>query len=321
MLQIPNPESRKDQSLRIEKNDAVMEKIYSMAAKGLSATALNSFRECQMQFYFKKIAGISEPEDIAEEIDARIFGNILHEVLENLYSETIGELLTDKKIQQFRTRVSGLIHQSFQEHFPQGDSGTGKTHLSLKVANALINRFLTMEAERIKTVRDQNQHFTVHGLEQDFVTSITTEKGNTAQLYGKIDRIDKAGNEIHLFDYKTGFIGDTEINLKNWDDLFSGDEYGKVFQLLFYALLYKSQPPDNETVKTGIISFRKLTQGIQYLQLPDGISNHEAVVSFFKPYLDTLIDSLLDPSEVIVQTDNTELCTRCPYASICYRES
>jgi CRISPR/Cas system-associated exonuclease Cas4 (RecB family) len=314
-------ESTPDLTYRIPKTEAVMDRILNLARKGLSATALNTFRQCQMRFYFSKVLMLNEPEDPAEEIDARTFGNILHEVLEKVYANEQGQILSEELLQKIKPGIPDFIAQSFVHYFPQGDTSTGKTHLSLEVSRALLNRFLLMEKNRIHEAKELNQVFTIHGLEKEFVSDLSTETGNTVKLYGKIDRIDQSGSEIYLFDYKTGFIKDGELSLKNWDDLYSGLHFDKIFQLLFYAVLYELQDFKHTSIHTGIISFRQLSKGVQYLQLPDGICNKDAVNTHFKPYLYSLIDNLLDPAIEITQTNETELCEKCPFSAICYRDS
>src|SRR5690606_13004349 len=55
--------------------------------KGISPSALNSYIECRLQFYFRHVAKIREADEVEEELDARVLGNFLHDVMENFYKD------------------------------------------------------------------------------------------------------------------------------------------------------------------------------------------------------------------------------------------
>ena len=55
--------------------------------KILSPSALNEFLNCSLRFYFHHIAGLPQPEEVTEDIDARIFGNLLHKAMQILYGD------------------------------------------------------------------------------------------------------------------------------------------------------------------------------------------------------------------------------------------
>lgn len=50
--------------------------------------------ECSLKFYFKYIAQIKEKEELAEELDHRLLGNIFHECSESLYATIPGGEIT-----------------------------------------------------------------------------------------------------------------------------------------------------------------------------------------------------------------------------------
>src|SRR5690606_31048345 len=52
-------------------------------------TALNDYVECRLKFYFKHIAQIKEAKEIEEDLDARVLGNFLHQVMEYFYHDIV----------------------------------------------------------------------------------------------------------------------------------------------------------------------------------------------------------------------------------------
>ncbi|MCS6818644.1 MAG: PD-(D/E)XK nuclease family protein, partial [Chitinophagales bacterium] len=69
----------------IEKNPDILKKIQDHLKNGISPSALSTFINCSLQYYFKYIAGLKEPEDIEEDMDSSSMGTAIHSVLENLY--------------------------------------------------------------------------------------------------------------------------------------------------------------------------------------------------------------------------------------------
>jgi hypothetical protein len=79
----------------VSKNPQVMETLFKLNEgniyfKGISPSALNSYIECRLRFYFRHVAKIREPDEVEEELDARVLGNFLHDVMERFYKR-IGE--------------------------------------------------------------------------------------------------------------------------------------------------------------------------------------------------------------------------------------
>ncbi|MDQ2657942.1 MAG: PD-(D/E)XK nuclease family protein, partial [Bacteroidota bacterium] len=74
----------------IVKNEEVLHNLIKLNEgnayfKGISPSALNSYIECRLQFYFRHVAKIREADEVEEELDARVLGNFLHDVMENFY--------------------------------------------------------------------------------------------------------------------------------------------------------------------------------------------------------------------------------------------
>ena len=72
--------------------ESALRKYYTGTGKTLSPSAINEYFNCPIRFYFHYIAGLPQPEDVAEEIDARMFGSILHHALKLIY-DSFGKAL------------------------------------------------------------------------------------------------------------------------------------------------------------------------------------------------------------------------------------
>lgn len=52
----------------------------------LSPTAINTYLDCQLKFYYKYVAGLKPKEDVVMDIDGAMFGTIFHNTAEEIYS-------------------------------------------------------------------------------------------------------------------------------------------------------------------------------------------------------------------------------------------
>ena len=63
-------------------------------SKAISASAINTYLDCPLKFYFSVVEGIREEEEVSETIESDVFGSILHKVMEELYKPFQGKMVT-----------------------------------------------------------------------------------------------------------------------------------------------------------------------------------------------------------------------------------
>jgi hypothetical protein len=64
----------------------------------LTPTVLLDYVSCSLKYYFRRILKIKEPDEPLDKIDARVFGNLYHDVIESIYKPWIGKELTKDAI-------------------------------------------------------------------------------------------------------------------------------------------------------------------------------------------------------------------------------
>src|SRR5690606_23265035 len=79
--------------IEIEKTDEIMRILddFSSGKKPLSASALTTYIANPVDFYFKYVAKIKEPDEVKEVVEANELGSILHGVMEDFYNELKAE--------------------------------------------------------------------------------------------------------------------------------------------------------------------------------------------------------------------------------------
>jgi CRISPR/Cas system-associated exonuclease Cas4 (RecB family) len=294
--------------------------------KGISPSALNSYLECSLQFYFRYIAKIREPNEVEEDIDARIMGTFLHDVMELFYKRIREKKKSKDIIAGDFDRVDSVIDSLLDEVF-------------IKKYNLDPGKKVEFEGQRL-VVREVVKRFALKILEKDkdytpFVMEAVEQSGvlyrikidqspGWAVVGGKIDRVDSKDGLLRIIDYKTG---KDKLDFDSVLSLFTRD--GKrnkaAFQTLIYALLYKSNMNPaiiNTRVSPGLINRLTLFEensefGLKMAKAP--IHDITFLLPEFEAHLRTLLEEIFNPDAVFDQTTVLETCRICPYKNICYR--
>lgn len=293
----------------------------------LSPSAINTWLSCRMKFYYRYVNRLMEPENISADIDPASLGNILHEIMKNLYTPYIGSALTNdifNRIIRNRQLLSAIINEAVNEMHKAGrnDSESGN---ELIVRDVLMTYLL-----RILNTDKAFQPLIIHNLEAPFDFNFTfLSNGSPAEILsgGKIDRIDSVGGVARIVDYKTGNISDSVSSVS---DLFKEDrkkDSDGWLQTLLYCEAYLAVNK-GITVRPSVYKIKKLSdsQVTDKLILKTGkgqdikIENYESVREEFLIGLKGLIETIFSESEPFIKTtDIRGKCSYCPYKILCMR--
>jgi hypothetical protein len=300
--------------ISIPKSGAVLEKLKGLATSGLSPSLLNSYRSCSLQFYFHYIAGLREADEVEETIGADTLGTIIHGALEELYKPIVGSQLTVEFFDAAKKKVVHTCEGMFAKHFSQEESGYGKNLLAKKIAIRYINNYLDSEKKKIKT----SQPITVAALETILQHSITIDD-QLILLKGTADRVDQSEHVVTLVDYKTGKADKKELIVREWMEIIDNPVIGKSFQLLMYAWLYSKINGTTLPISSGIISFRKISDGFMNVITPEGDFIIQETLLRFEESFRELLTELFDEEKEFEQTEDLKICRICDFKEICRR--
>jgi hypothetical protein len=295
--------------------------------KGISPSALNAYIECRLKFYFKHIAKIKEPNEVEEELDARVLGNFLHDVMEKYYralNQRNGHPEIDKKdFSDWETIVDKLIDEVFINGYKLEPGKPVIYEGQRLVVKEIVKRF----AHRIIEMDKAYAPFTIEALEYgDIRYNVPiSHPPYKAILSGKIDRVDKKENLIRIIDYKTG---KDKLNFETIASLFARDSKRNkaAFQTLLYALLYKRSAGENKTsgaqLVPGLLNRLNLFDDEFSFGLKLGkdlIHDAAPFLEEFEGRIQEVFNDLYNPDQPFDQTDDLENCKFCPYGQLCYR--
>ncbi len=286
----------------------------------LSPSALTSYLDCRLKFFFSYIAHIKEAETVSEEIEARYFGDILHKSIYHIYKEYIGEIIDPKqllKIAENTNKIEDIIYNAINEELGRN----GHSGIEMTGSNILLKEVLKKYLKKIILRDCEQKNLKIIDLENEYRVQLPI--GNsTVLLRGTIDRIDQIGEVVRIVDYKTGNI---TPKIKSISELFSRDPElmnKAAFQLLYYSLLYNRSTSFNGAIMPAVYTIRSIYNAdFKYSFEINGneLYDYRIHKKEFEEQLELVFTEIFDVNFNFDQTEHEATCTYCPYSQICHK--
>jgi hypothetical protein len=291
------------QPIEVIKTQPILDRLEEIATiKGFSPSSLTNYLRNPIQFYYQRILGVRENEEVEENVAANTLGTIIHEVLEKMYAPFEGKNIQIQlsDIEIMIQNIEAITLEKFIEVYKEGEIKKGKNLIAFEVAKRNIYNFLIQEKQHI----ENGDEVFILSLEKPHETIF--EHPNLpypVKISGKVDRIELRNNTIRIIDYKTGKVEANKLKINTFEGLTLDLANDKIIQLLCYALMFQTNPlKGNYNVEVGIFSFKNMKAGF----LPFTFGKGRGVVSEtiitteflenFKEELVILIQEILNPA-------------------------
>lgn len=281
----------------------------------LSATALQKYLSCPVQFYYSKIKKLSNEDEVNETLDAGLIGSVLHESIEEIYSgkeritkDFLSECLKKESYAEVVRRhimdnlkcleISGrnLIYESLICRYVRQILLTDKKLLEKKN----LDSFKLLELEKKET---------------DVIGGL--------KFIGIMDRVDSfEDGVIRVVDYKTGSVKDSDIQIDDENacevaDAAFGEDNDKrpkiAIQLYLYDVLIR-KAHKTEAIENVIYQTTSLfSEGIKSAPM------NETFVKEMGTRLEECLKGLLDIDKPWTKTAHAKTCSYCDFKDICGR--
>jgi len=304
----------------IEQTESSQNVLKEMFKKGLSASAMNKFLTCPLDFYYRYIFGLREEDAVEEDVESSTFGSFVHKTLENLYEKFVGKQVTEFDIDEMIRIYPIELEKVFLEHFNQLKEAfnTGKNQLSYQMASYQIERYLKFERKMLQ--ENPTKKLIIHALESKLSYETNLEfmgEMIPVKILGLIDRIDQFGEEIRIIDYKTGkcesknvFFKITEDDLEDIEQIKKQLKDAKyALQLGVYALLFKENKGYNAN-SNSIMSFRNIESGFQALTIKEGSVPEETFTSFIEKVVVRIAHEMINTT-YFKHDEDSQYCDYC----------
>jgi CRISPR/Cas system-associated exonuclease Cas4 (RecB family) len=294
----------------------------------LSPSALNSYLDCRLKFYFRYVDGLKETELVTDEIDPSVFGKLLHKTMELIYRPYRNSEVTSTFIEQLQKDGQG-IQQALLRAFAEDYFHTAQvTDNDITGRNIIIREVLLKYIIRILEVDKAAAPFTILGLEESLDVCIPVCSGARTvhlNMHGYIDRMDTTRNTLRIIDYKTG---NTQRKFTAITDLFDRSKTGNhaALQTLVYAFMTDLARKGHPHITPGLYIMKDLFKEnfdprLYMTYHKQTIDNYFDVSNEFETELNTLLSEMFLSETPFTQTDTPNKCLNCLYADICHRKN
>lgn len=347
------PEGQQAQALTASKNNSEIQQALAQYlsadpdAPALSPTAIITYLNCPLRFYYQTIRGIREWQEPEQLLTDNKFGDVFHEVISLLYKpyEDGKELPAhlyerylkspDALLPNVRGAYTHLYNPKHPSHLPISTPLQGLSELN----SQLILQYLISQLQHDQST--PNLHY-ISGELKISGAYILTPQGRRVNLKGTIDRIDSLGSAhspspyIRILDYKTGKdkkqpIHSTERMLERIS------EHKAMVQTLIYCELLLSYGGkyaryQARDLHPGLLLMRQLSEKEGDYEVGyklskelskelgrETLESYESIRGDFLHSLGRRLDELFDVDQPFVQCSSTDYCKTCPFRLSCGR--
>lgn len=291
----------------------------------LSPSAINTWLDCRLKFYFKYLAGIKEKDELKEEIDAVLFGNLFHYTIEKLYQPFVGKtveehalklLASDKK--KIDEKVLEAVAVQYFQMKPEDAGNVVLSGQSILIASHIREYIIQLILNDAKLAP-----FEVISLEKDYIEDFEVQSRNKVlkiKVGGIVDRMDRTADGIRIVDYKTG--RNLKLEFKDWNQLINreyGDRRKEIFQTFIYSDIVSRT--ENQLILPTIYKLDNLFDGEFN---PSVLFNGSKVIyqrfaNEFRETFSEVLAEMFNPEINYDQVKDSAKCSYCPYNKICRR--
>lgn len=326
---------KENQAISIEKTSDILEKLNYYTEEGrskLSASALNVYFDCRLKFYFKYVLRLFTTDEMSDELDARNFGNVLHNTLEYLYLDALkgkdDRMIEKIDFDRIKNSVDGAIAKAFRQHFGMGE----KRKFELKDRNVVMADLIRKFVMKIVHMDEAYAPFEIVSLEKEenYKRELAVEAdGKTYRitLGADIDRVDRKVGVVRVIDYKSGKDDKEIVSVEKIFDRTPGSSWkagrNKAgFQTLFYGWLYASKKGQEDAIVPGLLNMSELFQPDFDLRLKTNgelLEDARPFLEQFENLLSQLIAEIYGMEQPFDQTEDEKKCSYCDFKGICGR--
>lgn len=294
----------------------------------LSPSALNTYLDCQLKFYFKYIANIPEPKEVNADIESNTFGSIFHRSVELIYqnlSNNSQKVINKENIEEWinnEALIKNTVNDAFKELFFHVDSDVLPEYNGLQLINLMV---ITRYIKQLLRYDANYAPFTMLGMEEKvkYTLNVPTPQGEVnIGIGGTIDRLDLKDGTVRVLDYKTG---GKAVEPNDISDLFTPQDKraNYVLQVMLYSLIARKKFPGYKLMP-AIFYVNRAASSLYDPSVRMGEIRKKQPITDVSPYeaefhekLTETIAEMFNPDINLEATENKEKCTYCIYRSLC----
>jgi RecB family exonuclease len=321
---VPIEKASSENAQVIEKSDLIMGRIEKYFNRAISASSINTYLRCPLDFYYRYIAELGEEKSIEEDIESQQFGSLIHNTLEKLFDkhallDSLGNentpkpnALEESDLNQMLVDYKELLYNEFLNYFDNESQLflEGKNLVSYTIAQDTIENTIKKELEFLKKQSEPFYIVQVEAKKEISLEILVSGQKKTIHFKGYIDRIDKIGDSYRVIDYKSGKVkeSDVKFKLKDKDLLVSFTNCKHGVQLALYSLFFKSSfgTYPSEAIIYSLTDVSKIDHKLSY-------DNHSLadICQLFEAFIQEVLNEIFNDSSSIDHNEKAKYCNYC----------
>ena len=320
-------------AIEIYKTNEVLQRMYNAydirqhPNALFSPSALNTYLDCRLKFYYRYVAGLKAPDEVSAEIDSALFGTIFHRSAELVYQDLTanGKEIRKEDLEQLLrndVKLQTYVDNAFKEelfHVQANEqpeyNGTQLIHS--KVIASYLRQLLRNDLHYAP--------FHMEAMEQKVTETVEIETPLgilPLNIGGTIDRMDSKDDTLRIVDYKTGGTPRTPENI---EQLFvpADNRPNYIFQTFLYAAIMcrkqtlKVAPSLLYIHRAASENYSPVIEMGAPRQPKIPVSNFAFYEDEFRERLSALLKEIYNPEETFSQTEDNGKCEYCDFRSLC----
>ena len=302
--------------------------------KYLSASAINKFINCPLQFYMNYVQGFNNDNETSDFMDSGTFGTIVHDTLGDCYDceqvHALGNVVNGDYIDWYRkNKLDNDVVRNIKRvylHVPENELNNddqplrGEPYMLIDTIKSYVNFVLDYDKQLIA---ETGGPFTVMECEQTHTLPAMQIGDECFNFTYKPDRIDHlADGTVRIVDYKTG---SDETVFATLDDLFSPlrpKRCKAVLQLFLYSYAYLIENKDKgiERVMPVIYKLSSMeSSGVELKGVGQYVfSMDDAIAREFAQRMGEVVKELYK-DDFVQAAEGSHACNYCRFIDFCRR--
>lgn len=321
----------------VRKTQRVMDILKQFTIEGsgrkLSATSLNMYINCPLQFYLTYVEQFYEQDKIVDYMDMSTYGTIVHNTVQEIYQSELSRVggselvvtmdLLDRMMQE--KNILYHLNRAVRKFYfrIEPDDESAPIYGSTAIMRDIMVKQLQMMFEKEKTLLPYSFVAAEAG-SRNFRFKVTDDM--EINMSFSIDRVDKIHSSdgtsfYRLIDYKTG--GDKN-NFQEIPRLFDPENKSRnkaLFQLLLYTNAFAQWKGYNGKLQPMLYPLKGNYKFVPF-QANKGkfvLDDYRQVNEEFMSHLKKLIEELLNPDISFAAHPSESHCGFCQFHELCGR--
>lgn len=330
--------AQKSQPEGVTKTPDVMQRVNNyLASKGnknISASALMTYCQCPVRFYYREVVGLRDEAAPSDTLDAITTGLVVHDVMENVYLQSPGQ---EKYLKDPLIVTPDLIKTSIADIAgieALVRSAINRKHYKLKPSQAAtpLKGSMILVAEKIRDIIIGILRHDLHLapfrlIGTEIAESISWSIGDSPVVNAKysIDRVDEVNGRVRIVDYKTG---SSHVAARSPENVFDGSDAAKyMLQLLLYSRfledrMKREEGRDVKEIEMVIYDVNHPDDMEQFPKIANKkVTHHRSpmVEDLFDTEMQRILTEIFDPELPFSPTENEDNCRYCNLRDLCGR--